>query len=491
MGPTGSGSEAPAAAQAQARIGPFAVRGVIGAGAMGMVYLAHDPRIDRLVAVKTIRRELLQGEHLEHGITDRFRLEAKISGRLGHRNIVSVYQFGEDAACAWLAMEYVAGRSLRDYLTRPGGLALEEIQCLMVQLLDALDYAHGRGVVHRDIKPANLMVDRDGRLKITDFGIARTESSQLTRSNALVGSPGYMAPEQYQGGAIDRRVDIFAAGVLLFELLSGTSPFPGPEQALMFQVLYEPQRSLVDLLGEPAWAPYDRVLEHALAKDPANRLASAAEFRDVLLALAGRPVPERLRSDRLLPPPALVHALDLPETVTRQTAPPRTVLPETSPPRTAPPSVLPSGFEDPELARLDRDLTHHLGPIARVLVQRALREGHDAGSARVALARSIDDPAARQRFLAGTAVPAPAPARAAFVPSRPAGTQAATPLSEADPAQAVKALLPWLGPVARVVVRRAAGAATTREAFVVRVLEQLAPELDRARVETDLWRALS
>lgn len=486
--PVDPGARPPAASRPQDRIGPFAVRGIIGAGAMGTVYLAHDARIDRLVALKTIRPELLQAEHDGHSIADRFRLEAKISGRLSHRNIVSVYQFGEDPECAWLAMEYVAGRSLRDYLARPGGLSLPEILSLMVQLLDALGYAHGCGVVHRDVKPANLIIDHEGRLKVTDFGIARIASSQLTRGNAIVGSPGYMAPEQYLGNMVDGRADVFAAGVLLFELLSGSTPFPGPEQALMFQVLYEPHRSLVSLVDDPGMAPFDRLIEHALAKDPGRRLASAAEFRDLLLAVAGQPVADRLRAERLLPPAALGHALDLPETMPRPVAP---VPPRRPAPTTPEAEVGPTnGNGHAEQVRLERDFALHVGPIARVLVQRALRDGHDTHSARVALAATLEDATARRRLLVPSGT-GPAALQREASGHRPAkDVPAATPLAESDTAHAVAALLPWLGPVARVVVRRVAATASTREALVAGVLGQLAPELNRARVESDLWQAL-
>ena len=186
---------------------------------------------------------MLELDHVER--------QAQAAGRLNHRNIVSVYQFGQDQACAYIVMEFVDGHSLGEYLRRPERLTRDEVMCLMFQLLDALHYAHEAGVVHRDIKPANLMVDREGRLKVTDFGIARTESSQVTRANTVIGSPGYMAPEQYTGAAVDRRVDIFAAGVLLYKLLSGVTPFTGSDEAIMYQIVYG-QHGRLSLRGADA-----------------------------------------------------------------------------------------------------------------------------------------------------------------------------------------------------------------------------------------------
>src|SRR6476620_7533499 len=283
-------------------VGPYQVRGVIGSGAMGVVYLAHDPAIDRPVAIKTIRRGLLDSSDDEPGATARFRVEAQAAGRLAHRNIVSVYQFGEDGDCAYIVMEYVAGRNLRDYIQAPRKLQVPQVLCLMLQLLDGLHYAHEHGVVHRDIKPANLLVAGDGHLKITDFGIARTESSTLTRGNFVVGSPGYIAPEQYTDRSVDRRADVFSSGVLLYQMLSGATPFAGTDEAIMYKIVYEPHKPLSEATRDPALQPFDAVLDRALAKDPAQRFPSAAAMRAALLELAVQGVPDVLPSEVVLPP---------------------------------------------------------------------------------------------------------------------------------------------------------------------------------------------
>ena len=275
-------------------VGPYPIRGVVGSGAMGMVYLAHDLAIDRPVAIKTIHRHLLESSDDDPSVAARFRVEAKAAGRLTHRNIVSVYQFGEDNDCAYIVMEYVAGRNLRDYIQAPRKLEVSQVLCLMLQLLDGLHYAHERGIVHRDIKPANLLIADDGRLKITDFGIARTESSNLTRGSSVIGSPGYIAPEQYTDRDVDRRVDVFSAGVLLYQMLSGTTPFVGTDDAIMYKIVYEPHKPLSEVTNDAALEPFDAVLDRALAKDPAQRYSTAMAMRTALLALATEAVPDVL-----------------------------------------------------------------------------------------------------------------------------------------------------------------------------------------------------
>src|SRR4051812_16396475 len=190
---------------------------------MGLVYLARDPILDREVALKTIRAELLDESHAPHAVA-RFRQEAMAAARLSHPGIVAIYDYAEDAGTAYIAMEYAPGENVGDYVARYG-LTLPEIRELMTQLLEALEYAHDRGVVHRDIKPENLIVS--GRLKIADFGVAHLANSRLTMAGQTIGTPGYMAPEQHTGEPVDHRVDVFAAGVLLYTLWTGCQPFPG------------------------------------------------------------------------------------------------------------------------------------------------------------------------------------------------------------------------------------------------------------------------
>ncbi|WP_218511617.1 serine/threonine-protein kinase [Variovorax sp. dw_308] len=501
-------------------VGPYPIRGVIGQGAMGMVYLAHDPVIDRPVAIKTIHRRLLESND-ETSVAARFRVEAKAAGRLTHRNIVPVYQFGEDDDCAYIVMEYVAGRNLREYVQAPRKLEVPQVLCVMLQLLDGLHYAHERGIVHRDIKPANLLIADDGRLKITDFGIARTESSNLTRATSIIGSPGYIAPEQYTDREIDRRVDVFSAGVLLYRMLSGTTPFVGTDDAIMYKIVYEAHKPLSEQAKEPALAPFDAVLDRALAKNPAERYASALAMRTALLALATETLPEVLPAHLLLPP--LLEDADAtraapkvrdspvpytpPPSVSSASSSAPSLQPQTSPipplhppaaslPGTSPPSVpAPTGWDTTALSEIEHELAEHVGAVARVLVRRAARGLSSQSEVRHAVAGAIVDFEARERFLA----------RAAGPRTHPTATVAAThfqatvpqvdapigvPMRQGDVDKAAAALVSSMGPIARIVAKRCAAKSATREQFVAQVLEQLTPSVDARRVQADLWRAL-
>jgi eukaryotic-like serine/threonine-protein kinase len=522
-----------------AQIGSYPVRGLIGTGSMGMVFLGHDPVIDRPVAIKTIHRRLLETAGTEQNVAARFRVEAQAAGRLNHRNIVSVYQFGEDAENAFIVMEYVAGHSLRDYLKRSERFSVSEVQCLMGQLLDALHFAHERGVVHRDIKPANLIVADDGRLKITDFGIARTESSQVTRANAVVGSPGYIAPEQYTGDAQDRRVDVFSAGVLLYQLLTGSLPFSGSDESIMYQIVYEQHQPLEVRSGDPALAVFEPIIVRALAKDPAQRFASARAFAEALQALSAEPVAEMLPRNRLMPPRPRAGAAPAasaagPGSSAGSSAgarsgsgagpAPVSGFGPGSSPGSGPasggshPSVppVPTGWDETALAGLERELARHVGPVARVLVRRAARGQTELEAVRRAVAGAITDPVMRERFLADHSPTSPGTGprssasgfgsslfgHSAFGASGFGGQNSAAPadpsaglngsaLQADDVAKASAALTRLLGPIAKVMVKQCAARSSTRDQLVARVLEQLSPGADAKQVQAELWRAFT
>ena len=494
------------------RIGPYPVHGVIGRGSMGVVYLGHDPVIDRRVAIKTIQRQLLQPGANDYNVAARFRVEAQAAGRLNHRNIVSVYHFGEDPAFDYIVMEYVAGHSVNDYLKRPGQLTTNDVLCLMFQLLDALHYAHESGVVHRDIKPANLMVSGDGRLKITDFGIARTETSQITRINTVVGSPGYMAPEQYTGGPLDRRVDVFSSGVMLYQLLTGVMPFAGADEAIMYQIVYGQHEPLTRRLNDMSYAAFDMILDRALAKDPADRYASALEFRDALTVVATQPVPPVLPRERVLSfsggdttvvrvsprPPA--PATPVPAAA-RPPAPQPPPPPRSDPGSglNAPTSVpVPTGWDETQLVGLEKILMQHIGPVGKVLVRRAARGYTDLAEVRDAVAHGIVDRELRERFVAASGplvghAPAPATQQRStrqFAETLPVSGHEDEPLRADDADKAAAVMAASLGPIARVLAKKSATRSTTREQFVADILSNLTPGVDAKRLETDLWRAL-
>src|SRR6202521_5178805 len=265
-------------------LGKYEIRREIGRGAMGVVYEGYDPFIKRVVALKTIRADQLSGEDSENVIM-RFRREAQAAARLSHPNIVSIYDFGE-AAGAWvIAMEFVKGRELKECFEANERFTTESIVRIMSQILEALDYSHRQGVIHRDIKPANIFMLSDGSVKVADFGIAHIEASNLTQVGAVMGTPAYMSPEQIMGLPVDGRSDLFSAGVILYQFLTGERPFSGTSTTTMRKVLEEnplpPSRFNVQAL--PAM---DAVVHKALAKRPEDRFQTAAEFATALRAAA-------------------------------------------------------------------------------------------------------------------------------------------------------------------------------------------------------------
>ena len=314
------------------RLGKYQVIGVLGEGAMGVVYKGFDPDIQRVVALKTIRRLEGQGE-VDSGQRSaaRFRNEAKAAGRLLHPGIVGVYDFGDDGQVAYIAMEFVPGHTLSRYLAQRVPFGASDIASVMVQLLDALGHAHENGVWHRDVKPSNLIVMHTGRVKIADFGIARTDTGDRTLANSVLGTPMYMAPEHFMGRQIDHRVDIYAAGVVLYQLLTGRAPFVGTPEATMYQAVHDRPLAPSAVDGGSGLAMFDGVVANALAKDPAQRFPHAAGFRDAILSALGS-VPPGLLSQ------AVVHALPVAEKTTPGVRPDMVSAPPLTLPSAAPSS---------------------------------------------------------------------------------------------------------------------------------------------------------
>lgn len=270
----------------------YEVRGTLGAGAMGTVYDAIDRVIERRVAIKVVKRPAENDPEAVEAHA-RFRREAQAAGRLSHPNIVGVYDYGENAEQAWIVMELVEGGSLKGRLDKHERFPIPEIVRIMGEVCAALQYSHQRGVVHRDIKPGNIMLTTDGQVKIADFGIARLENSSMTQVGTLIGTPSYMAPEQFRGEPVDLRADIWAAGVMLYQLLTGEKPFEGGFSAVMHKALHTepPPPSQLSVTTPRA---FDAVIARALAKRPDDRFRSAAEFGEAIRAAAAAPaaVPE-------------------------------------------------------------------------------------------------------------------------------------------------------------------------------------------------------
>ena len=266
---------------APATIGKYQIQDVLGQGGMGIVYRAFDPAIERTVAIKTITKSALDPSDLQYVLT-RFRHEARAVGRLTHPRIAAIYDYGENDDLAWIVMELVNGKSLFHHLQSEARFGLKEIGELVRQLLDGLGYAHAQGVVHRDIKPSNILINDDGRLKLTDFGIARIDTSTLTQMGEIMGSPGYMSPEQFLGTDIDARGDIYSVGVIAYELLAARRPFTGNNAEVMRQALNERPASPSDFNPKIS-VQLDWAVHKALAKKREDRFQTAKEFSDAFV----------------------------------------------------------------------------------------------------------------------------------------------------------------------------------------------------------------
>ena len=269
-------------AQEIKRIGRYDIERVLGEGAMGVVYEGRDTRLHRKVAIKTILKSVLGSDSAQE-YSQRFKREAQAVARLNHPNIVQVFDFAEEGDVAYIVMELVRGRELKTFFDAKERFELKEAVHIMGELCEALHFAHEAAIIHRDIKPANVMIDSQGRVKLTDFGVARIADpdrtvSDKTQAGTVVGTPAYMSPEQIQGGSIDRRTDIFSAGVILYEFLCGGKPFTGSGAwAIAKKILAEepPAPSSVN----PSLSPlFDAVVAKALAKNPANRYQTARHF---------------------------------------------------------------------------------------------------------------------------------------------------------------------------------------------------------------------
>ncbi|MBL8437630.1 MAG: serine/threonine protein kinase, partial [Zoogloeaceae bacterium] len=212
-----------------ARLGRYRVNGILGQGAMGVVYDGTDPVLNRRVAIKTILHSVLADAGTLTDASARFVREAQAVARLNHPHIVTVFDFGEEGDLSYLVMEFVQGRELKACFDEGSRFAPAEAVRIVRELLDALEFAHRQGVIHRDVKPANVMLDEAGRVKLTDFGVARLADggSDRTIAGTMVGTPSHMSPEQIQGLPVGSRTDIFAAGIILYECLTTARPFAG------------------------------------------------------------------------------------------------------------------------------------------------------------------------------------------------------------------------------------------------------------------------
>jgi eukaryotic-like serine/threonine-protein kinase len=388
-------------------LGKYSILDVLGSGSMGTVYRASDPALGRIVAIKLLHSKY--GPTPESGeLWTRLRREESTVAYLDHPTIVSLYEFSDtDPAGPYFVMEYVDGRALEDYLRRGVSLSLAQTLELMSKLLDGLGYAHAQEIVHRDIKPVNLFITREGQLKITDFGIAKVGALQQTRLGIRIGTPEYLAPEQLTRDYIDPRCDLYAAGALLFRLLTGRPTFTGTTAEVMYQVCHAtPAR--VSSLNPAVPALLDSVVAKALANDPEDRVQSAWHFGDAI---------NLVRKSLRLTATSLVPQSTNPAVTTRTIAPDQTSgvrgwveeakgVRRTEPvpraewvPRAGTAGPHRDAISAETLDRTAQVLIRFIGPIATTLVKRTAPVARNERDLYVRLAEGIMDAKERQRFL--------------------------------------------------------------------------------------------
>jgi len=481
-------------------IGKYEIVDALGTGGMGTVYRAFDPTLERIVAVKLLQLDTQEVSPAE--LSERFRNEARAVARLNHPAIVAIFDYDDqDPAGPYIAMEYVNGCALDEYVRQRAVPHLEDAMSAMLQVLAGLEYAHRHDVVHRDIKPSNLLITRDGMVKITDFGIAKIGPRSQKQTGLLIGTPQYMAPEQYMGGHIDRHCDIHAAGVVLFELLTGQAPFSGTAAEVMHKVCYQTPPA-VSAANPKIPAAFDAVVAKALEKNPEDRYASASEFGDALRSnwklISNHPASAtlsqqaRLITTTMRRVPVSVRPANptrAPDAdATRVPAPPplavsggqsvqgfrgpeskpvaRTVVeqsPVSSPSLAPPNSTRPqsntgqgtlAAWSREQLAEVERQLTQIVGPLAKVLVRSAASNTANRQQLYAMLADHLHTPEERRRFLAGqAAAAATGPQQAVAATS---GLHGGRPLTPEMLQRATQLLSRFVGPIASVLIKKAA-----------------------------------
>lgn len=445
------------------RIGRWRIDGVLGSGAMGVVYAGYDEAIERKVAIKTIQAELLNGADVQ-GWLDRFRQEVRAAGRCQHPNIVTVYDYGEQDGIPYLVMEYVPGRSLRDCLKERSSMPPSAAVAIVAGVLRGLELAHEAGVVHRDIKPGNIIVLPDGQVKVTDFGIARLDTPLgLTQVGSLLGTPGYMAPEQLQGRKADMRGDLFAVGVVLYELLAGLHPFHGADADELIRGQLEDTPRPPSRWNGAVPRDLDPIVARALAKNPEQRFQSAAEFLAALKNL-------NFTEDGSIPRGEELATV----LVSGTQGSPRTL------------NTGATIFDPALLQRVTAILAEVLGPMSAIMVRReAQRAKHLAELTQALLAllpAEADRPAFARRiraatgetrfdFTANATSAAPVEVRTSALP---------TALEPAVLDAAARDLAAHLGPIAKILVRKAAARARTAEELYGLLAEHIAAPAERA-----------
>jgi len=439
----------------------------VAAGGMGTVYRAWDAMLQRQVAIKIVHLDL-QKDVPSQELGARFRNEARAVARLNHPAIVTIFDFDDkDPTGAYIAMEFVEGCALDEYVKQRPERHLEDAVSAMDQVLGGLAYAHGENVVHRDVKPSNLLVTRLGQVKITDFGIAKIGPRSQTQTGFQVGTPQYMAPEQYTGGVVDHRCDIHAAGVVLYELLAGSPPYLGTSAEVMYKICNEKPKPLSSVDPSIPKA-FDPLVAKALEKLPANRYASAADFQQALRSSWQSISPK--------PPSATLsqQARDIATTISTQT----------QAPQGEQGSLV--AWSREQLLEIERELIPFFGALAPILVRDAAAATASRRELYGLLAERLK-PEDRRRFQermdtgSGASTP-PGASNEVLI------SGSGRPLTPEATERACKLLARYLGSMAEMVTRKAAQTAVDEAQLYSMLAQKVTDGADRKRFLAEAGR---
>ncbi len=431
--------------QAPESVGKYKIDSVLGQGAMGVVYKGHDPDIDRVVAIKTLHTHLMNA-HERASWLERFAREAKAAGRVLHGNLVTIFDYLEQDNQPYLVMEYIESETVEDRINRRPLPNLQEVGSILTQMLAGLDAIHTAGIVHRDIKPANVLLLPNGNVKLADFGVAKVEALGATHGG-MIGTPDYMSPEQFMGQQAGHRADIFAAGVVMFELLTARKPFESGSLGELTQKVISGQmldlRSLAPDLPESLYA----LSAQTLVADPMQRVPDARAFANGIHN-ALRNVDQATMNDT-----------------------DRTVVMAPAAPAAALGQTMAAQMPKSALARIEALLTTQIGPIAKVLVKRVSASTTDTGQLINQLAAEIG-PEHRAAFKAAV--------QAHLGQTGSSVTGAGPMLTDELLAALTRELMPHIGPIAKILIKKTAKSCSTRTALCEALANHIDDPVQRA-----------
>ncbi|MFT5509093.1 MAG: serine/threonine protein kinase [Hyphomicrobiaceae bacterium] len=452
------------------RVGKYRVDGVIGRGAVGIVYRGHDEQIDRPLAIKTLRHDVLENVADRDNLLQRFAAEARSAGRCLHPNIVTVFDYAEQDGSPYIVMEHVDAGTLENVISSGTMLPIRQVGEIMGQLLFALDHAHSKGVVHRDVKPANILCPSATTIKVTDFGVARFDSLGLTNPNGIgaIGTPNYMSPEQFLGRPVDGRADLFSAGVILFQLLTGAKPFIANDIAELMRKLLNESPPHIATLRPGNWEQLNTVVQRALARNPDDRFQNANEFIDALNEAI------EVTGNDNSPPLDLTKISTAAAIAPGSTSSGNATVPTTNDIDKADLSQTMSAKLMPAtLGAVEAALAKSIGPIARVVVRKASLQATDPDMLLTSLSDQIptESEASKFRKEAEQSIRSDQGVAAVHLDAL---------ISTADVQAASDALVPLVGPVAGVLAKRLAQTAIGHEDFHRRLADSIPDENQRA-----------